>query len=201
MAGVFCTHCGVRFAPADQANEAGRRRCSACGANTYDSPRLLTLTALIAEDHVLLIQRGVAPYVGKWAPPGGYVERGESLEVAGAREVMEEVGIAIAPEDFLVTGVVSLPKLNQVHVVLLAMLDRFVEPCPVAPEALDARWFSAETLPRSDFWDPLRTFDIDAFLSQIAKRRYRFLQQSNDVRRVIWTESGLSHPWEKVPRV
>jgi len=44
--------------------------------------------------HVLLIKRGKAPFKDKWAIPGGHVEKDEKLEVAVARELFEETGVA-----------------------------------------------------------------------------------------------------------
>src|SRR5687767_13875075 len=51
--------------------------------------------ALIDRDRVLLIQRAAAPYHGLWTLPGGRLEPGEDAEAAAAREVKEELGLAV----------------------------------------------------------------------------------------------------------
>ena len=42
---------------------------------------------------ILLIQRGVEPYRGKWALPGGFLQQGESAEDCVRRELKEETGV------------------------------------------------------------------------------------------------------------
>lgn len=52
--------------------------------------------ALFEGGRVLLIQRARAPWPGKWSLPGGRLEAGEDAASCARREILEEVGLAIA---------------------------------------------------------------------------------------------------------
>ena len=45
---------------------------------------------------VLLVQRGVEPYKGRWALPGGFLKMDESAEEGALRELQEETGLECA---------------------------------------------------------------------------------------------------------
>jgi ADP-ribose pyrophosphatase YjhB (NUDIX family) len=62
--------------------------------------------AVIEDEKILLIRRSDN---GKWAVPGGYMEPGENLQEACAREVLEETGIRIEVKKL--AGVYSNPDL------------------------------------------------------------------------------------------
>lgn len=57
--------------------------------------------ALVDGRRVLVAQRSGGPYDGCWEFPGGKVEPGESQLGALVRECAEELGVVIAPEEFL----------------------------------------------------------------------------------------------------
>ena len=54
---------------------------------------VVILTMSDSRLHVLLVRRGVAPYEGMWAIPGGFKRPTETLDGAAKRELAEETGV------------------------------------------------------------------------------------------------------------
>jgi len=74
---------------------------------------------------VVLIRRGFEPFKGWFALPGGFLEIGESVEQACAREMKEETGLEIEIYDLRLIGVFSDPDRDpRRHTVSVAFLGQ-----------------------------------------------------------------------------
>ncbi|MEF8878666.1 MAG: NUDIX hydrolase [Haloarculaceae archaeon] len=62
---------------------------------------LATDGVVLLGGEVVLLERDHPPEEGRWVLPGGMVERGETARAACAREVREEVGLAVRPVSFV----------------------------------------------------------------------------------------------------
>ena len=123
-------------------------------SNRSSARTLLVLTQIFAKGHILLIKRGLEPYRGKWAPPGGFVERGEPSRAAAIREVWEEVRVRLEPGQLRRQSVVDVPQLNQLYHIYTAHLTVRIQASAVAPECLEVGWFSQRDLSTILIWDP-----------------------------------------------
>ena len=128
---------------------------------TYEYPRAaVTVDAVVfgydaAENdlRVLLIQRALPPFAGKWALPGGFVRVGESTEAAVRRELSEETGLQKIFLEQLYTF--SEPKRDpREHVITVAYvaLVQLLHHRPhAASDAAQAAWFNVGELPQLAF--------------------------------------------------
>ncbi len=123
--------------------------------HTYEYARpALTVDAVVfgldaGELKILLIQRGQSPFQGQWALPGGFIQEGETLDEAVARELEEEAGLRqVFLEQLYTFGAVARdPRERVVSVAYYALVKLADHTTRAATDAADARWFPATAPP------------------------------------------------------
>lgn len=93
---------------------------------------------------VLLIRRGIPPYEGMWALPGGFLRPNEDIEGCARREIREETGVS--PMLLLPVGVFSDldrdPRGRVISHAYAAVLNEESTASVGGTDASDAQWFS-----------------------------------------------------------
>lgn len=111
-----CSFCGHPF----EADQPWPRRCPYCQNVTFLNPTPIVVILLPVDEGLLVIRRGIPPQQGWLALPGGFVDYGESWQEAGAREVWEETGVRIEPQEIEEFWVRSTPQGDQILIFGLA---------------------------------------------------------------------------------
>ncbi|HJW95215.1 MAG TPA: NUDIX domain-containing protein [Thermoanaerobaculia bacterium] len=127
--------------------------------HTYDFPRpALTVDCVVfgfddGDLKVLLIQRELPPYRGKWALPGGLVQVDEPLDDAARRELEEETGITrLYLEQLFTFGDLDRdPRERVITVAYYALVKLSDHRIRAASDATRAAWFGVDDLPRLAF--------------------------------------------------
>lgn len=120
-------------------------------APRYQNPALAVDAVWVRGGRVLLVRRGRAPFRGKWALPGGFVELQETVEEAVVRELKEETGLTGRPAGLV--GVYSGPHRDPrkpTTSVVFRMVGRGGTPRG-GDDATEARWIPWKEVGRLAF--------------------------------------------------
>lgn len=145
----YCIECGTDKVIFDVPTGDNRTRhiCISCAYIHYQNPRMICGTLPLFENKILLCKRSIEPRAGFWTLPAGFMENGETLEAAAARETHEEA-LAISKNSQLYC-IFSLPHINQVHIFYKCEIEN--GHFGAGSETLDAALFAVDEIP----WDEI----------------------------------------------
>jgi ADP-ribose pyrophosphatase YjhB (NUDIX family) len=177
----YCSNCGSsvdqRIPEGDQ---LPRFVCSQCGTIHYQNPKLVVGCVPEIDGRILLCKRAIEPRLGYWTVPAGFMENGETLQQAAARESQEEA-LADVEIGSLLT-VVHVTHAHQVHVFFRARL-RSPE-FGAGPESLEVQLVHPDDLPWADLAFPSTEFTLRRYLEDRAAGadRHHFTEFSRRLR-------------------
>jgi ADP-ribose pyrophosphatase YjhB (NUDIX family) len=164
----FCNQCGARVAtripPGDH---LPRFVCDSCGTIHYQNPRLIVGCVPEYQGQILLCRRGIEPRLGFWTVPAGFMENGETLQQAAARETYEEA-LAQVNVGSLLT-IVHVLHAHQVHVFFRATMSEPV--FGAGEESLEATLVAPKDIPWEDIAFPSTVFTLKRYLEDRAADR------------------------------
>ena len=135
----FCAQCGQQTVIA---KGGWQRDCPACGASHF--PRVDPVSIMLVEhgeggDRRLLLGRQARFPARSYSALAGFVEPGETLEEAVAREVFEEAGVRVERVRYLASQPWPFPSQLMLGCIGYAADDRLTID---TTELEDARWFT-----------------------------------------------------------
>jgi len=126
---------------------------------TYDYPRPAVTTDCIifgfdeTDLKVLLIERGIEPFKGSWAFPGGFLNMDETAEEGAKRELEEETGLknVFIEQLYTFSDVNRDPRGRVISVVYFALVKLENYKAKAGDDASKAEWFSVKEIPTLAF--------------------------------------------------
>nr|WP_294171258.1 NAD(+) diphosphatase [uncultured Sphingomonas sp.] len=147
----FCANCG---GGSDVVRGGWSRRCPVCGAEHF--PRVDPVVIMLAEHggSVLLGRQPQYP-PGRYSALAGFVEVGETIEAAVARELGEEAGIAAADVRYVASQPWPFPSSLMIGCTARALGSALTID---TTELDDARWFTRAEVAAALAGDPAAAF-------------------------------------------
>ena len=142
----FCSGCASVLEIQDVEGHQ-RPVCPNCGRVVYHDPKIAATCIVERQGAVLMIKRDNQVGFGLWSMPGGYVDRGEVVEEAAAREVLEETGLQVEVKNLV--GLFSEAG-HPVIVVAFAAVETGGR-LAAGTEAQDVGFFPLDGLPEMAF--------------------------------------------------
>lgn len=121
--------------------------CPDCGRVIFYDPKVAVICIVPRDGRVLMIRRATDLGYGLWGLPGGYVDRGEVVERAAAREVREETGLEVETGDLI--GLFS--EAGEPVMVAVYAAKETGGTLEAGPEALEVGFFDIRDLPELAF--------------------------------------------------
>jgi len=116
----FCSDCGSSrmVLKVPDGDDHVRAVCGDCDAVVYSNPKVVVACVVYVTDNnsgsnkkkkVLLAKRAIEPRAGYWGIPQGYMELDETSREAACREVREETGADILPQNLRFRALYNVP--------------------------------------------------------------------------------------------
>ncbi len=171
----FCPRCGGLLETVARPGTARPRQvCTICGRVHYRNAKPCAGALVTRDGRVLLVKRGIQPYLGYWDIPGGFLEQDEHPEIGAMREVREETGLEIQLTEMFgfYMDRYSYDDTGDHCLNIYFMAEIVGGQEHPADDAAELAWFAPDELPEKIAFDHARVVLAD-WARQISERQSR----------------------------
>jgi ADP-ribose pyrophosphatase YjhB (NUDIX family) len=157
----FCSECAqpvIKTIPAGDNRQ--RYVCPDCGTIHYQNPRIVAGCVPEHQGAILLCKRAIKPRRGFWTVPAGFMELGETVADAAARETLEEAEAQV--EVGAMIAVVDVLQAKQVHIFFSGILHK--PEYGAGEESLATALFMPDDIPWDEIAFPSVRIALEQFL-------------------------------------
>lgn len=154
----YCASCGASNTPI---SGTWGKRCSACGSEHFPHIHPCVIVLVQRPGELLLARKAGWPE-GRYGLIAGFLDFGENLEEAVAREVREEVGVTVGDVRYL--GSQCWPFPSQMMAGFAATWESGAIRVDTT-ELEDARWFALDALPNLPPKRSIARYLLDTYLA------------------------------------
>ena len=167
----FCSACGaevsLRIPPSD---DRARHVCGSCETVHYQNPKIVVGCLPVWEDRVLLCRRAIAPRLGFWTLPAGFMENSETTLEGARRDTWEEARARTADETLYT--LFDLPHISQVYMFFRAQL---LGPAfESGPESSEVALFTEAEIPWGELAFPVVSATLEHYFADLRRGEYEF---------------------------
>jgi len=159
-----CPRCGAELTLRRHvSHDPPRLTCGGCGFVFYVDPKIASgVIATVPDGRIVLARRGIAPRIGAWGFPSGYVDRGERVDHAAVREAREEVRAEVA-----IDRLVGIYSYTGRPVIVVVYAGRVVGgEVAAGEETTEVGLFPPDEIPWDDLAFPSTTDALREFLGE-----------------------------------
>lgn len=158
----YCLLCGSKMETRVIENR-DREICPACGWIYYEALKVSAGVRIEKGGKLLLVQRGINPWKGKWYLPAGFVEVDEEPYQGAIREALEETGLQVKIKNLAkVYTYTDDPRGS--GIVVLYDAEILGGDLRLTPETLDAGFFSKDELEKMELAGTSARKQVDDWL-------------------------------------
>ncbi len=184
----FCSACGASVSlRVPEGDNRPRHICNDCGTIHYSNPNNVCGAILTRSDRVLLCRRAIQPRYGLWTLPAGFMENGETIAEAAARECVEEANARAS--SLRLFGVFSLPHISQVYLMFHGELAS--NDFSAGEESLEVGLFGQSQIPWNELAFPVIGHSLRLYFKALESGHKEQVHVATAVRRPDMTVNWI----------